>query len=139
MVKLMFDTEEIRMISLFESLTKVPIKDCILNENLICFVVEEGKMGMAIGRNGSKVKRIERMIGKNIKLFEFSNDLPTFVKNIIPQAKAVKIRNESEKVIVEVKVEKKNRAIVIGRDKKNLNFYKKLLQRSYKIDDLIIR
>ena len=139
MAKLMFDTDEIRMISLFESVTKVPIKDCILNENLVCFVVEEGKMGAAIGKNGNKVKRIKRMIGKNIKLFEFSSDLPTFVKNIIPQAKAIKIRNESKRVIVEVKVEKKDRAIVIGRNKKNLNFYKKLLQRSYKVDDLVIR
>jgi N utilization substance protein A len=139
--KLTLDTDKIRMITLFENVTKSRIKDCIMNDGggMVCFVVEEGKIGTAIGKDGRKVKRVEQMIGRNIKLFEFSSDISTFVKNMIPQTKAIKIRNENGRVIVEIKVEKKDRPFVIGRDKRNLNFYKNILQRNHDIDDLVVR
>jgi N utilization substance protein A len=139
--KLTLDTDEIRMITLFENVTKTRIKDCMMDngKSMVCFVVEEGKIGIAIGKDGRKVRRMENMIGKNIKLFEFSKDLSKFVKNVIPQAKAIKIRNEDGKTLVEVRVEKKDRPFVIGRDKRNLNFYKCVLQRNHGVDDLIVK
>ena len=135
------DTGKIKMITLFENITKSRIKDCIMNDNgnVVCFVVEEGKIGIAIGKDGRSVKRVERMIGKTIKLFEFSKDISTFVKNVIPQAKAITIKNENGRVIVEIKVEKKDRPFVIGRDRRNLKFYKKVLQRSHKVDDIVVK
>ena len=121
---LTLDTKKIRMITLFENVTKSRIKDCITNDNrsMVCFVVEEGNIGVAIGKDGRNVKRVERMIGKTIKLFEFSKDISTFVKNVIPQVKSIKIRNENDRVIVEIKVEKKDRPFVIGRDRRNLKY-----------------
>lgn len=134
-----FDTETIRLMTLFENVTGAPVKDCITDNNIVYFVIEEGKVGIAIGKNGNSVKHAERMIGKTIKIYEFSNELSHFVKHLIPQATEVKIRNESEKKVVEIKVEKKDRALVIGRDGKNLNLFKQLLQRTYGINDLIVR
>jgi N utilization substance protein A len=141
MARVTLDTEKIRMITLFENVTKSRIRDCMTNDNsgTVCFVVEEGKIGVAIGKDGRRVKKVERMIGKNIKLFEYSKDISTFVKNVIPQAKAIKVVNENGRKIVEIKVEKKDRPFVIGRDRKNLNFYKELLHRSHNVDDLVIR
>ncbi len=138
---LTLDTKKIKMITLFENVTKSRIRDCITNDNgnVVCFVVDEGNIGVAIGKDGRNVKRVERMIGKTIKLFEFSKDISTFVKNVIPQVKSIKIRNENGRVIVEIKVEKKDRPFVIGRDRRNLKFYKKVLQRSHKVDDLVIK
>lgn len=134
-----FDTEIIRLITLFENLTDAPVKDCVINNDTIYFIVEEGKVGMAIGKNGSKVKNAENLIKKNIKIIEFSNDPIVFVKKMIPQVADIKIRNENKKAVVELKVEKKYRALVIGRDGKNLKLYKEILRRNHDIDDLIIR
>ncbi len=134
-----FDTEVIRLITLFENLTDAPVKDCVINNDTIYFIVEEGKVGMAIGKNGSKVKNAENLIKKNIKIIEFSNDPIVFVKKMIPQVADVKIRNENKKAVVELKVEKKYRALVIGRDGKNLKLYEKILRRNHDIDNLIIR
>jgi N utilization substance protein A len=134
-----FDTETIRLMTLFENVTGAPVKDCVTDNNTVYFIIEEGKVGIAIGKNGNSVRHAERMIGKTIKIFEFSNELSRFVKNLIPQATEVKIRNESERTIVEIRVEKKDRALVIGRDGKNLNLFKQLLQRTYGINDLIVR
>jgi len=134
-----FDTETIRLITFFENYTGVSVKDCLIDENCIYFIVEEGKVGIAIGKNGSSVKKVERMVGKGVKLFEFSNDLNVFVKKLIPQVNEITIRNENDKTIVDVKVEKKDKALVIGRDGKNLKLFKELLQRTHNINELIVR
>jgi len=133
-----FDTETIRLMNLFESVTGATVKDCVVNGEVVYYVIDEGKVGIAIGKNGTSVRHAEKIIGKVVKLFEFSPELTKFVKNLIPQATDVRIKNE-EGIIVEIKVDKKNRALVIGRDKKNINLYKELLQRNYNINDLVIR
>lgn len=140
-MKLTFDTDTIRLITLFENMTHANVKDCIVDEdtNTIYFVIEEGKIGVAIGKNGSSVKHAEKVTGKTIKLFEFSNDIVSFVKNIIPQATAIKVRSEDGKVTIEVHVEKKNRPLVIGREGRNLKICKELFKRNHKVDDLAIR
>lgn len=139
-MNLSFDTETIRLITLFENLTGVRVKDCLVDKenNTIYFVIEEGMVGIAIGKNGSVVKNAERIIGKNIKIFEFSKDLKTFVKKLIPQANEIKIKNDGDLTTVEVKVDKKEKALVIGRDEKNLKILKQLFQRNHKVNDLIV-
>jgi len=134
-----FDTDTIRLMTLFENMTGAPVKDCIVDENAIYYVIEEGKVGIAIGKNGSSVKHAEKMVGKTIKLFEFSAELAKFVKNLVPQANDIKIKQGENGVLVEVHVEKKNRAIVIGRDGRNLKLFKELLQRTHNITDLLIK
>ena len=138
---LIFDNDTIRLMNLFENITGAPVKDCLIdNENgIVYFVIQENKVGVAIGKNGTAVKKAERMIGKSIKLFEFAKDATEFVKKLIPQATSVKIRNEDDKIIVEIKVDKKDKAMVIGRDARNLKLFKELLQRNHNINNLVIR
>ena len=134
-----FDTETIRLINFFENFTGVSVRDCLVDCDCIYFIVEEGKVGIAIGKNGSSVKNIERMIKKNIKLFEFSRDLKIFIKKLIPQANDVKIKNDNDRIVVEIKVEKKDKALVIGRDGRNIKVFKELLQRSHNVNELLVR
>lgn len=136
-----FDTETIRLMILFENITHAPVMDCVIDEasNTICFVIGNGTLGLAIGKNGNSVKRAEKITGKSIKLFEFSENLNKFVKGLIPQATEVEIKKESGEIVVEIKVQKKDRAFVIGRDGKNLKMYKELLKRSHHVGGLIVR
>jgi len=134
-----FNTDTIRLITLFENITGAPVKDCLVDENILYLVIGEGKVGIAIGKNGNSVKHAENIIGKTIKLFEYSSDLEKFVKNLIPQANEVKTDKKEGKIIVEIRVEKKDRALVIGRDSKNLKLFKEILHRNHKIDELIVR
>jgi N utilization substance protein A len=140
-MKLTFDTDTIRTITLFENITHAPVKDCVIDKetNTVYFLIEQGKIGVAIGKNGSSVKHAEKAIGTTIKLFESSNDLVTFVKKMIPQATSIKVKNEDSKVTIEIRVDKKNRPIVIGRNGRNLRLYKELLKRNHKVDDLVVR
>jgi N utilization substance protein A len=137
---LIFNTETIRLITLFENLTGVRVRDCLVDKesNTVYFVIEEGMVGMAIGKNGNIVKNAEKIMRKNIKIFEFSKDLKTFVKNLIPQANEIRIKNENNSITVEVKVDKKEKPIVIGREEKNLKILKQLFQRNHKVNNLVV-
>lgn len=141
MIKL--STESIRYIALFEGLTGATAKDCIVDEenSRIIFVVKNGDMGLAIGRNGENINRVKRSIGKQVEVIEYSEDLEEFLKNII---RPVLVRNISvsykdNKRIAYVEVLSKDKGLAIGRNGKNVEKAKILVQRHHGIDDVIIQ
>jgi len=134
-----FDMKTIRLITLFENITGATVKDCILEDDIVYYVVEEGKIALAIGKNGKTIKSAERIIGKKIKVFEYDKSPVNFVKKLIPQSKEVRIREEGNNVIVEVKISKSDRPFVIGRDGKNIKAFKKILERTHKITDIKVK
>lgn len=136
-----FDTETIRLINAFENVTGAPVKDCVIDADgkTVYFIVDEGKIGIAIGKNGSSVKQAEHMIKKSIKIFEFSSDLAAFAKNLMPQSNDIKVKTEGEETVLEIRVDRGQRPILIGRDGKNIKLYKELLQRNHNVNDVIIK
>jgi N utilization substance protein A len=136
-----FDTDTIRLITFFENMSGAPVKDCFVDQesSTIYFIIDEGKVGIAIGKNGSSVMKAEKIIGKKIKLFEFSKNLTTFVKKMIPQATEVNVKNDDDRIIVSVRVDKRNKAMIIGRDGKSLKIFKQILRRNHKVDDLVVK
>ncbi len=135
------DTETIRLITLFENLTGAGVRDCLVDDEnrIVYFVIEEGDIGKAIGKNGVVVKKTESLIRKDIKVFEFSDDVETFARNLIPEINLVKLKTENGRSVIDVWVDKRNKAVIIGRDGKNLKVYKELLQRHHGISGVTVR
>ena len=102
---------------------------------MIFFVVSEGQYGLAVGKNGSKIKNAERVFKKTIKVFEYSPDLNRFVSNLIPEALEV---NLSEKG-VQVKIKPNDKPKVIGKGGKNIRIVTKFLQRLFDVENLKIK
>ena len=136
MSKIKYDFNLMNYIKLFEDLTRAKLKDCISNEQLI-FVVEEGEIGRAIGKNGSNVKRLEGILNKKIKVVEFSNDVKQFIRNFIMPL-SVKDVNEENSIISIVGPDTKTKGLLIGRESKNLNNLKSVVGRYFKIEDIRI-
>ena len=136
MSKIKYDFNLMNYIKLFEDLTRAKLKDCISNEQLI-FVVEEGEIGRAIGKNGSNVKRLEGILNKKIKIVEFSNDVKQFIRNFIMPL-SVKDVNEENSIISIVGPDTKTKGLLIGRESKNLNNLKSVVGRYFKIEDIRI-
>jgi len=132
-----FTTETIRLLTLFENITNVPVRDCFINNDVIYYIVEEGKIGLAIGKEGTSIKNVEKVVGKKVKVFEYSTDPVKFVKKLIPQCKEVKINN-SDKTI-EIKVNKRERGLVIGRGGEKIKVYKEILKRIHNISDIQVK
>jgi len=136
---IVFTTETIRFLTLFENVTNAPVRDCFITDDVIYYIVEEGKIGLAIGKNGNSIKNVERVVRKKVKVYEYSHDLETFVKNLIPQCKEVKMINEEDKLTAEIRVNKNDKGYVIGRGGEKIKVYKKILKRIYNISGMQVK
>jgi N utilization substance protein A len=128
MMKLGMD--EIQYIRLFESITSAPVKDCVVGEDEIIIVVDEGDMGLAIGRGGEKIEKIRRKVGKNVSVIEYSKDPEKFVRNLFAPVKLEEVRIDNGMAIVKVSNNSDGRRVV-GRAGSRINRAKTLLDRHH--------
>ena len=132
--------ESIRYLTLFESLTGASVKDCIVQDDKVIFVVKKGDMGIAIGRGGINVERARELIGKKIEIIEHSDDPAEFIANIFkPIDVKVRIVERGGKRIAQISVSPQYRGLVIGKGGKNINKAKELARRHHDIDDIVVR
>ena len=84
MARIKLSLDDIGFISLFEKTTKANVKDCIFNQekNKLTFVVSEGQAGLAIGKAGANIKKLEEQLKKRVEVLEFSDDPLKFLANI---------------------------------------------------------
>lgn len=123
-----------KFISLFESITAARLKDVIGGERLL-FVVEEGEIGKAIGKNGMNVRRLENMLNKRIKIVEFNSDLLQFVRNLIYPLKAIDVKEENKLVTI-TGPDVKTKGLLIGRSSQNLRAYEDVVKRYFDIEEI---
>ncbi len=144
MTEIRLTADELRLMSLFQSITSVTARDCIIDEKMgrVIFVVNKGDMGIAIGKNGSTIKRLQSIIGKRIELVEHADDLTEFVKNIFGRDMIMDIKvsnHNSHGKIVTVMVEPKKKAIAVGREGRNVEKARILTRRYFGVANVIIR
>ena len=136
-------TEQIRMISVFQNVTKTSARDCLDDEkqNRIIFVVNEGKMGIAIGKGGSNIKSLQNILKRNVELVEYFDDPAKFLKNIL-----------NSKLIIEVKLDTKpdgssqatvivdhgKKGLVVGREGRNAEKARLFAKRYFNISSVLI-
>jgi len=130
-----FDTEAIKTISLFQSITGTNVKDYAEAEGEMYFVVGEGEYGLAVGKDGSKVKHAEDVFKKPIKIFEYSPDLEQFVRNLIPESQNISIKDNS----VRVRLRPGDRAKVIGKGGARVKVLAAFLARLHDIEDFKVQ
>ena len=89
-----FTSREMRYIALFESITGASVKDCIVDEEQgrVIFVVNEGQVGVAIGKGGRNIRVLERMTGKKHEIIEYSDDPAQFIRNALKPAAVREVR-----------------------------------------------
>ena len=134
MARIKYSSDLMKYISLFESVTRAKVRDCIVNEDVI-FVVHENEMGRAIGKQGSNIKRIEGILKKKIRLIESSNDVSQFVQNLIYPIRAKEIKEEDGLVTIYGN-DTKTRGMLIGRDKHKINSINDIVKRYFKIKEV---
>lgn len=132
-----------RLISLFQNVTGASARDCVEDEkqNRVIFVVNEGKMGLAIGKGGSHIRNLQNIIKKNVELVEYSDDPAKFLKNmlnnkLVSDVKLNKRLDGSTQAIVIVDAKKKG--IVVGREGKNAEKARLLAKRYFEITSVLI-
>jgi len=136
-------TDQIRLISLFQNVTKTTARDCLddENQNKIVFVVNEGKMGLAIGKGGSNIKTLQNILKRHVELIEYFDDPTKFLKNIlnpklVNEVKVDTRQDGSLQAIVIVDQGKKG--LVVGREGRNAERARLFAKRYFNISNVLI-
>jgi N utilization substance protein A len=140
--KIRLGSEEIRNITLFETLTGARVKDCVQEGNTIGFLIENGDMGLAIGKNGSRIAQVRNVMGKSILVMEFFKDATEFIKNLFHPVKVRNIHaygaNNNGKIAV-IEISKRDRSKTIGSGGVRIKIARKFAKRHFGIKDIKVK
>ncbi|QXJ27180.1 NusA protein-like protein, archaeal [Saccharolobus shibatae B12] len=97
-------------------------------------------MGVAIGKSGINVKKLRKIIGKDIELVAYSDNLEELVKNLMSPARvrSVKVVNTSSKKSVYITIDPQDKGLAIGKNGRNVARAKLILKRYMDIDNVVI-
>jgi N utilization substance protein A len=141
--KIKLTPDELRLISLFQSITSASARDCVVDDKMerVIFVVNKGQMGLAIGKGGATIKQLQNVVAKKVELVEYSDEASDFIRNILnsEMVKEVKIneRSDGSKQAV-VFVDPKRKGIVVGREGRNAEKARLLAKRYFQISNVLI-
>lgn len=136
-------TDQMRLMSLFQNVTGATARDCVEDEkqNRVIFVVNNGKMGLAIGKGGAHIKSLQNIVKRNVELVEYDEDPANFLKNILNSklVNEVKInkRPDGTKQAI-VMVDPRKKGIVVGREGRNAEKARLLAKRYFEITSVLI-
>jgi N utilization substance protein A len=135
--------DEMRYIALFENISGASVKDCIIDEEQgrAIFIVNQGQVGVAIGKGGRNIHTLERMTGKKHEIIEYSEDPVQFIKNALKPAmvKEVRVTERTDgKTMAVVTVNPKDKGVAIGKNGKNAERLRFLAKRYFDIQNVSI-
>ncbi len=135
--------EEMRYIVLLQDITGASARDCIVdNENSrVIFVVKPGDAGKAIGRRGSNINMLRKVLGKDVDIVEYADNLEAFVKNVFTPARIINTRliERGRKKLLYITVDPNDKGKAIGRRGRKVALARLILKRYYDIDEIKIK
>jgi N utilization substance protein A len=141
--KIKLTSDELRLMSLFQSITSVTARDCVVDDKMdrVIFIVNKGQMGLAIGKGGATIRQLQNVVTRKVELVEYSDDATDFVRNMLnPQmVNDVRIthRIDGSKQAV-VLVDAKRKGIVVGKEGRNAEKARLLAKRYFQISNILI-
>ncbi len=132
------NNETLNYISSFEGVTGVQVKDCVVQEDRVIFIVMD--LRNALGKDSSNVRRLKELIGRNVDVIGYSNEPEKFVKNIFHnyRVKEVKIEDRGGQPTAIVEIEPGDKGRAIGKNRRNLNVAEELLSHHFPIKKIFI-
>jgi transcription termination/antitermination protein NusA len=136
-------SDQLSLISVFQEMTGATARDCVIDErqNRVIFVVAKGQMGLAIGKEGAAVKKIERTLRKPVELVEWADDVEGLVRNALgaQYVQEVRIgdRIDGTKGLVVV-VDRRKKGAVLGIGGRNAEKVRLLVRKYFGIGSIQI-
>ncbi|MDH7593123.1 MAG: NusA-like transcription termination signal-binding factor [Methanomicrobiales archaeon] len=129
--------KERRYIEELRILTGSTAVDCVSDDRFdrVIYVIKPGDMGLAIGRGGENIRKLQKVLGRKIELVEYAEDLESFIRNIFKPIPLAGIELEREWNSIDVLVEKKgDLGIAIGKGGANVEKARILVKRHFGLE-----
>jgi len=141
MSEITFSNETVQFINLASKYCRASIKDCIVEDDRIIFVVEKGQLGIAIGSKAKNLEKLRALFKKNVKFVEFDGDKEKFIRNLCKpyQINNVVIEGDDNASVIRIEVNPRDKSKLNGKSGRNINMIRKLAQRHHPIKDVQIR
>ncbi|RQD81260.1 MAG: NusA-like transcription termination signal-binding factor [Methanocalculus sp. MSAO_Arc2] len=111
--------KERRYIEELRILTKSTAIDCIIDDRFdrLIYVITPGNMGIAIGKSGDNIRKMQKVLGKRIEMVEYAEDPAEFIRNIFKPAhvESVSISDDIHKGISVIVRNRSDLGIAIGK------------------------
>ena len=136
-------TDQMRMMSLFQNVTGATARDCVEDEkqDRVIFVVNSGKMGLAIGKGGVHIKSLQNIVKRNVELVEFDEDPTKFLSTLLNPKLIIEVKINKRldgSIQAVVMVDPRKKGIVVGRDGRNAEKARLLAKRYFNISSVLI-
>jgi len=139
---LKYDMSTIGYISHFKKVTGIDCRDCFAESGTIVFVTEPKKAGLAVGRQGENVRRLNRDLKKDIKIIEMCATAEDLVASFLYplQAQNIFIAERDNKKILNIKFgSPRERRFLLSDNLAKLKLLKIILKRYFSdIGDIFI-
>ncbi|MGV8168753.1 MAG: NusA-like transcription termination signal-binding factor [Candidatus Nanoarchaeia archaeon] len=129
-MKTVFDVEILNLMKLFEDVTRSRLKDCFYNKDKLVFVVQEGELMRALGKDRQNLKKLEDKLNKGIKIVEYNPDLLIFIKNLMYPLRILEMSVEDGVVTIKGP-DTKTKGLMIGAKAQNLRNYEEITKKYF--------
>lgn len=128
-------------IALFEKTARIPLRDCMENEDMVLFIIGEKKMAEMFSRNQNIVTDLKEHLSKHILIAETSRDLISFIQNIFFRfgVREIYATWKQGRIDVQVAVDPMKIGSAIGKEGRNIKLFKDAVSRYFDINSLSIK
>ncbi|MFA5102694.1 MAG: NusA-like transcription termination signal-binding factor [Candidatus Thermoplasmatota archaeon] len=140
MAEIILSNETVQYINLASKYTGASIRDCLVEDDRVVFIVEKGHLGIAIGSKAKNLERLRALLKKSVKFVEFDEDKTRFVQNLCKPYNVTKVSfEENDGVsVARIEVNPRDKSKLIGKGGRNINMIRKMAQRHHQIKDVQI-
>ena len=133
-------SDEIFYLNTLNSVSGANARDCVLQGNVIAFLVKKDDLGRAIGKNAECVKALGKRIGRNVEILEYCDGAPEFIKKALYNIKVneIKISEKNGKNYALLSLDGENKRKLQNASSR-MKRIRALAQRDYKIEGIKIR
>lgn len=134
-MKVKYDMATMKLMAMFENMTRVTLKDCFEHGDTLYFLVPQADVHRAVGKAAGTVRKLSSMLNKKVKIIGFSDDLCQFVRNMIMPLKVKEVTEENGIVTIRDE-DQRTKGLIIGRNAQNLRALERHVQRHFDIEEI---
>ena len=126
------DMQTMRYINLLRRIANVNTMKCFIYNNMIIFAVPANLVSKAVGPAGRNVRIIQERLGKKVKVIRDADNIEEagrFVGDIVSPVNFVSLEVRDNYVILTAGI--RNKAALIGRNKKRLEELRQIIEDNF--------